>query len=505
MKRLLIGGILLGILFAGITKFTLPRSAAFGCFDDCFNYTAGYFITQGKQIYSEFFFNHAPLPAFVSAAILTHGNPINIYELVLQHRQFILLFSGVFALIIVLRFGTKALLVVFGLEALKWYFFGHRFLGESLIVYPIAYLVFYITERQRLEHRIEYLWIGALTYWICFTREPYIPLALCLLFIASWQRKQMLSICTAGIATLVTFLYLPLPDFFFNVVTINAATVAKEAFSQQPVLQTLGSALVYPFLTLGSVGHPVWQAIQLCILLLCVCVLILLRKRIITIAPVVLVILLLVVANVRSTPIGTVYFSAFQLLPWLTVLLVVTAQSIAYLSRSRLLQFGFILFFLFACAWPLVHPSSALRERPSPHEELIINFSEEIQIGNILSHLSTPEDDIFIDGWGELIYWQAQRLSTYRYTWYTSVMPQVEEYSSERKRYLLQTPPQFYYGTCPHEQNDIRRFPEDLTKHYSNIPINGTPSCLWVATNRLNSITPHQWEKAKEFLATPPI
>lgn len=36
-------------------KLYIVKMNAFGCFDDCFNYTAGYFIGKGKLIYTDFF------------------------------------------------------------------------------------------------------------------------------------------------------------------------------------------------------------------------------------------------------------------------------------------------------------------------------------------------------------------------------------------------------------------------------------------------------------------
>ena len=95
ISRMLQLGFLL-IFFAFLYKVYIPRVAAFGCFDDCFNIVAGHFLTQGKKLYSEIFFNHQPLMAYISYAIQALTSPINIYELILNHRKFVLMFAFLF-------------------------------------------------------------------------------------------------------------------------------------------------------------------------------------------------------------------------------------------------------------------------------------------------------------------------------------------------------------------------------------------------------------------------
>src|SRR3989344_9397687 len=95
-KHLITTGLLftmLLVLYMFLYQLYIPRIAAFGCFDDCFNYMGGYFILNGKQLYSQIFFNHQPLMAYISYLIQLFTQPTNIFELLLRHRQFVLLFS----------------------------------------------------------------------------------------------------------------------------------------------------------------------------------------------------------------------------------------------------------------------------------------------------------------------------------------------------------------------------------------------------------------------------
>src|SRR3989344_5269199 len=137
---ILIPLLLLPLLYAILYQIYIPRVNAFGCFDDCFNYVGGFFIANGKHIYSDFFFNHQPIPAFLSYVVQTLTNPINIFDLVLRHRQFLMLFGLLFNALLIIRFRLPAFLFIIIFELSKFYVFGDRFLAEGIIVYPIVYL-----------------------------------------------------------------------------------------------------------------------------------------------------------------------------------------------------------------------------------------------------------------------------------------------------------------------------------------------------------------------------
>jgi hypothetical protein len=130
------------LFYIVLYRIYMPRVSAFGCFDDCFNIVAGHFINNGRILYSEIFFNHQPLPAYLSAAIQRIADPINIYELILRHRQVLFVFGfGINSLMIV-RFGVPAFVFMLLYEPVKYYVFGDRFLAESFTVYAHVYLLF---------------------------------------------------------------------------------------------------------------------------------------------------------------------------------------------------------------------------------------------------------------------------------------------------------------------------------------------------------------------------
>ena len=114
LKRLFLLFILVPFAFY-FRSIYRDRLGAFGCFDDCFNIVGGYFITQGKHLYSEIFFNHQPLMAYLSALIQYVTKPDLLYLLIYQHRMALIWFSMVMGGVLTLRFG----LIGFGFTLLS--------------------------------------------------------------------------------------------------------------------------------------------------------------------------------------------------------------------------------------------------------------------------------------------------------------------------------------------------------------------------------------------------
>src|SRR3989344_1885928 len=124
------------ILIFFLTHFVLYRKiGAFGCFDDCPNIMAGWFLLKGRVLYEQIFYNHQPLIVYFSELIQWITSPKSLYQLVLFHRLFLYLFSFCFGILLVIRFRLKGFLFLLLYETTKYYFFGDRFLAEAFIVY----------------------------------------------------------------------------------------------------------------------------------------------------------------------------------------------------------------------------------------------------------------------------------------------------------------------------------------------------------------------------------
>lgn len=485
-------------------KIYIPRISEFGCFDDCSNFISGYFITQGNRLYSEIFFNHAPSMPYISAALQTITQPINLYELILRHRQFLLFFGFAFNLLLLIRFKFKMIGVILIYELSKFYFFGDRFLAEAFIVYPTMYLAaisFYsITKKKILPFDI--LLSAFFSYFIIFSREPYVPLALFLfgiiLFFSKVDKKiKILSIFLFAILSLATIFYHDVSSFFLNVITLNKIILTMENSSTNIAGVGILSSFFYPVLVLFAGVSSITKLILtvVCSVFLLETALLLKKKRYRT---VLFVWITLFLANLRPNPVGQQFYESFHMLAWFSLLLFFTFCILWDLKIKKLFWYIMLGLSLSPLVFLLNPRQTYIFEKINTQDSFITNYGIPLHVGNVVSTLSKPKDTLFLDGFDDIIYWVAQRKSDYRYSWYTSLMPSYPPYVRAKLEMFQKNPPDFYYGTCIENERKERTLPAFVKNKYIQLLDSNKPSCLWVKRSKLSTITDAQWKKANE-------
>jgi len=485
-------------------KLYIPRIAAFGCFDDCFNYLGGYFILNGKQLYSQIFFNHQPLMAYISYLIQLFTQPTNIFELLLRHRQFVLLFSFTANLLLLLRFGFFGIGFVFLYELLKFYLFGERFLGEGLIVYPLAYLVGIVIYKYQNKkiYKVDYVVSAICSWFIIFTRIPFLLSTLAsfglIVLGKPFSKVKQISLITFLLLSLATILIHPVQEYIFNIYTINTGFFE---FGRDMI-----KSFIYPLYIFLSGEWNIFRHTLIVLSGVFVVLLIITVKQK-QYKSVIALLAILGLANLRLVEPGDVFYGAFHMAPWLGVFLF----SIFLMLQDQFQHKNYKITALFAIVlisligYILISPRSYIHEQLNQHEMLVNNFGNEMQVGEVVKVLSDPDDTLFLDGFDDLIYWQAQRLSAYKYSWYTSAMPNFAKYSNTRMKMFKDNPPDFYYGSCPDERIALGSLSKDILKEYQQlISTDDKPTCLYINKQKLPEITDKQWGQAKELLYKQP-
>ena len=501
----ILGTIVLSGLFFLLYKLLIPRITAFGCFDDCFNFMGGYFLLHGDKLYSEIFYNHAPLMAYISMVIQAVTHPQNLYELILRHRQFVLLF-GLFAeLLLFFRFGKKIIVFALLYELTKWYVFGDRFLAEGLIVYPLVYMLGIIFDKKPTSG--DAIIAGICTWFILFMREPYILTALVLYAAVLWKIRRVVwqSVLLFIVISLATILFFNVHEFFYNVWTINLASVAGENARTHIFGLDFYRVFFYPFLILLKNPWSFFGQIEFLITFVFVTIsfYFIWKKFFVKIL---FIWILLACTSLRYYPPGVPYYGAFHVLPWYALLTASTVFLLSYVWRENkkivaslsLVLIGVVFFILFSKA-------SYTHDRIDQQTEFITNYGNVLQVGNVVAALSTPKNTLFLDGFDDIIYFVAHRYSHYPYSWYTSLMPSYRKYTNARLAMFAKDPPDFYYGSCPKQQNPNYLLPNFIKGEYERLYNLTHPSCLWVKKSVFIKISKEQWKKAAEslYFATP--
>ena len=251
-------------------KVYIPKINAFGCFDDCNNFMRGYFVLSGRHLFEQVFSGHQPLGSYVSALIQFITQPQSIFELVLRHRQFILLFGFISNALLILRFGKKVLLFVILFEFSKFYIFGDRYLVENMVVYLLIYLsgLVYLKIQNFKCSSIDYVLSGLFCWFVVFARLPYAPLAIVAYIIIIWGKPfdkfKKISLSILVILSFITIFMHNLSEYFFDVIVFNSKDIVNSGIGSNnlPGQLKLMQTFFYPVYVLFAKKNFFWDYIK---------------------------------------------------------------------------------------------------------------------------------------------------------------------------------------------------------------------------------------------------
>lgn len=488
-------------------KVYVPYINAFGCFDECMNIGGGYFMTQGKTLFSEIWFNHQPLMGYFSYIIQTVLQPINLYELLLRHLQFLMIFSLIANFFIIKRFGWTGVGFVLIYELSKFYIFGNRFLGESFVVYPLVYMLGLLWNKysDKQIYKFEYIAAGISTWFILFTREPFSLTALALYGLLLWKPQEIdkrISLMIFGLLSAVTVLVQPLDEYFYALFAVSSQGTLENELQNNFAGIGILKVFFYPFfIVIDAFNNQIneyWMLlIGVCITFILVTIyMLIIRKRYIFIA---VLYFLLGLTNLRYLPFGDTYYGAFHIIPWYAMVIFISLLLITdkftlykkYTFTMLVIIFGFFLAYL-------VHPATFFKHPVDPQRDLLVNYGEVMQIGSIVNALSESNASLFVDKAGAndtmaLAYFTAKRQSAYDYSWYIYFAPGHKRYTEARSEMLQEYPPDFYYtGSLDKRLQNV----------YQQLVIDNKPSKLYVKKDMFKQIPNERFEKAKEHALT---
>lgn len=496
--------VFLVLIYLALYKIYIPRINAFGCFDDCFNYVGGYFLGQGKKLYSQIYFNHMPLMAYISAVVQHFGNPINIYALVLQHRQILLVFSFVSNLFIVWRFGLVGISFTVLYEFSKFYVFGDRFLAEGFIVYPLVYmtgLVLFMVAKKPF-HYIEIMLASIMTWFVMFMREPYIALVLFLygavIFQVKSRKIRMFAIGLFIVPTIMMFTLFPVQDFFYNVITVNVQRALTNELRANNFIGTdLLKSFFYPVYLLFD---GFWNSFRIQLIFLSLVMgysLYVWIKRKKSFVTLLFLISVLGLSNLRPTQPGQQYYEAFHMINWFGLFIFTTFYLFRESIRDGYTSFIYSLVAGVITLYVLANPASHIFQKADEHTEFIINYGTLLQMGEVIKAISSPGQTLFTEGADELLYLVTKMNSSYPYSFYYSAG---EKYSRARLRMFALYPPDIYYDFCTPEAPIYPSIPVSSKPLYAQWYSEDKPTCLHMKRTLAALLTDQQRAKAREFL-----
>ena len=381
--RIILSVFLVTILFGILYKLYIPRINAFGCFDDCFNIVGGYFILGGKTLYKDLFFNHQPGMAMLSAIIQAATHPDSIPELILRHRQVIILISFLATLVITLRFGLFFILFSIFYELTKFYVFGDRFLAEGIVGYLLIYQLGATLEKilTKKTNRFDVILVPFFAYAVIFLREPFI---LVTLFISTIyvlvppklsKNQRRTYALTFLIPFIITIASIYLPGYYFNMVTVNKIILNSEA-QGQPLPIRLLKSLLYPlYLLFGSESWNYFRTITAGFSAIFIAASIAFLK--IYKKPLALLFLIgaLALSNLRPPSADQTFYESFHIAPWYALLIfsIIFIVKTIYL-KSKKIALAFVVFILLFGVYIISDLRYFLYEKTDLQNEFFTNY-----------------------------------------------------------------------------------------------------------------------------------
>jgi len=487
----------------------LKRVGAFGCFDDCFNFGAGHFMLQGKNLYSQIFFNHQPFMAYISAVVQYVSHPQTLFELIKYHRIAALLFANLCGTLLILRFGFPLFAALILFEATKFYVFGDRFLAEGIIVYPMMYLTLLVWNKSigKVVYAREYIVAAICSWFIFWMREPFIPwsvVAICMLFFIAYkdshQKKNLLQgIIVIIVLHLITIMTLPMNEYIFNVIQAN---MMHEVSVQLWTVLTIAQIVFYPVFVLMKGWGGLFQNslfVLSIIFFVGIGYELLWKRRYVAIG---IVVLLLAAANMRVVPVGTVYYDAFHMIPWYGMYIAIVTMFVKDMwekKNIKMIAIGCYVVLGVILVYELISPISFIREKSNTELEFNNNYANYFSKGQVIKVLAKPGDTMFVEMWEDPIYFVAGVDTAYSYSWYTSIMPLFPKYRTARAEMFVRNPPTFYVGAC--RSGEVDSFPLAQTDkdYYVHLLNSGKPSCVYVRKEKFETFNKEISDKIRIY------
>lgn len=430
--------------------------------DEEFNFIVGKYLTRGEILYDDIIANHQPLTLTLSSFIQEIAQPNTIYPLISMHRLFILLWAFLWSLILVSYFRWRVLIFISIFELTKFYLFGHLFLAESLLVYPLAIIIGLTLFKEKYTV-VDSALYGVTLAITTFLWGPIWPCLGVLTLIFIYKNKKhpksflltVLGFLIASAIILSKTSFLGYLHYYIYTNLIYTVPNYHAIYYNEPWGLTFLKSFSSPILAFfNSNLTPTLWIIRISLILLAINLFFEIKQRKYSKALIIFVVLGL--SNIRFVYPGNEYYAA-GFLAWYSSLIFITALSI---KKFNLLN-SVLIIFLIALSVNFSYPF--VLKQNSALQDLEINFSTPTSDGELIRNMKNEKDTLFVSNDSWLTYWQSDayhmpKLFGY-YTWMSGI-PKLHNAVLEN---FEKNPPTFFYcDNC--KSNDLGKYLDKYTQ-----------------------------------------
>ncbi|MBI2600764.1 hypothetical protein HYW42_02320 [Candidatus Daviesbacteria bacterium] len=457
--------------------------------DEEYNFAIGKYLAKGEILYDDIITNHQPVTHILSGLLQKKENPDTTYALIKSQRTAIINWSAIWSIILVFYFGLAGLIFVFIYELTKIHFYGNLFLAETIVVYPLVFLIGLSIFRKIPLRAFELFFSGSLIAFLTLTLGPIYPAIffLTLLFLINSKKSLIFGLSGAFAFFLLVLPFINIPGFFQHYFFGNLENMVPQ--TKEYWISAITQSFASPILSFqDSSPNDNLKLIRILSITLILNLVYFLFKRKFFLT--VTIIILSGLLNLRFIRPGEGHAGGFHLLPWYASLVFITSvlllhnteQSFGLRTQDRRLtarlQLGNknfrlrylaallqgssfvkqiksnsslffkglnILLFVIALNLSFSYAKQNLFIQKDAKKDFEVFFSNHTKIGESIKNLKKPGDTLFVfpDAW--LVYWQSDidhlpKLFGY-YTWMSGI-PKLQKQVNYA---FINFPPTFYY------------------------------------------------------------
>lgn len=425
--------------------------------DEEYNFAIGRYLNKGEILYDDIITNHLPVTHLLSGLVQKKTNPETTYALIDGQRTAIINWSAIWSIILVLYFGAAGLIFVVIYELTKSHLYGNLFLAETVVAYPIVFLIGLSFFRKFPLKAFETFLAGVLLAFSALTLGPLWPgiFFLCLLILikqlnAQKSSKLRIKSIILGLAGALFVFALVLPyvniqGFLEYYVFGNLTGMIPN--TSQYWLNSIPQSFASPFISF--IGNEPSDQLMLiralsAILIVNLIYLVYLRRFFSAVS----IFILLGLFNIRFIRPGEGHSSGFHLLPWFAGLVIITSFLFVeqFKNKSPYIIKGLnIAIFAVAIFFSFKYAKLNLFIEKDAKRDYEIFFSTHTKIGESIKSLRKPGDTLFVfpDAW--LVYWQSDTDHLPKLFGYYAWMAGIPKLHERIHQSFLNNPPKFFY------------------------------------------------------------
>jgi len=492
------------VLFGGVLLISEKYSQSFHFVDEDDHLVFASFINKDYKLYTDLSTNHQPLVYFLSSLTQKAVKPTTLFTLIKSGREAVFLYSFIASLFLFFYFGPIFLLFSLFFELTKFFIFGNLLLSESLVVYPLVFIlgesfrtVFFKKPPKSWQGFI----FGLCNFLIFFNLLPLIPGILAFDIIFLLKTKKLKSFLVGLILpTILLFLFVNPLDYFRETIVYNVKYVVP-VLAPVKGIRDMVIIFLFPFLSFINGRQSIMnQFIQFfTIILLINFILLIYKKKIKKILWWVLFFLLILSFNNRNLVPGEMFYTGFHLLPWYAAFIFFNLLTLKINFSEIKSKIKYILIFLLILGGGILFSSRYMPYLVAidKNYEHNINFYPYYVIGKAINAVADSKDSLAVLPDESLIYWLAGTKLATRQVIYHSWEYQAPLLKEQMDKVFTVDPPDFIYINYERVKNAgyVNLINEVLAKEYWQANIQGIAQKLYLKKSKIKAINENQWQE----------